>query len=126
MGKRRAFDAVLLDAPCTATGTCRRHPDVLHRIGPRQIAEMAELQAACWSAPRGWLAPGGRLVYAVCSLEREEGEDQAARVALTPDPVGAEEIPGFAPTPEGWLRTDPAMLAEAGGIDGFFIARWRS
>ncbi len=120
------FDAVLLDAPCTATGTCRRHPDVLHRIGPRQIAEMAELQAAMLERAARLLAPGGRLVYAVCSLEREEGEDQAARVALTPDPVGAEEIPGFAPTPEGWLRTDPAMLAEAGGIDGFFIARWRS
>ena len=120
------FDAVLLDAPCTATGTCRRHPDVLHRIGPRQIAEMAELQAAMLERAARLLAPGGRLVYAVCSLEREEGEDQAARVALPPDPVGAEEIPGFAPTPEGWLRTDPAMLAEAGGIDGFFIARWRS
>ena len=120
------FGAVLLDAPCTATGTCRRHPDVLHRIGPRQIAEMAELQAAMLERAARLLAPGGRLVYAVCSLEREEGEDQAARVALTPDPVGAEEIPGFAPTPEGWLRTDPAMLAEAGGIDGFFIARWRS
>ena len=120
------FDAVLLDAPCTATGTCRRHLDVLHRIGPRQIAEMAELQAAMLERAARLLAPGGRLVYAVCSLEREEGEDQAARVALTPDPVGAEEIPGFAPTPEGWLRTDPAMLAEAGGIDGFFIARWRS
>ncbi|HOA49806.1 MAG TPA: RsmB/NOP family class I SAM-dependent RNA methyltransferase [Novosphingobium sp.] len=120
------FDAVLLDAPCTATGTCRRHPDVLHRIGPRQIAEMAELQAAMLERAARLLAPGGRLVYAVCSLEREEGEDQAARVELTPDPVGAEEIPGFAPTPEGWLRTDPAMLAEAGGIDGFFIARWRS
>lgn len=120
------FDAVLLDAPCTATGTCRRHPDVLHRIGPRQIAEMAELQAAMLERAARLLAPGGRLVYAVCSLEREEGEDRAARVALTPDPVGAEEIPGFAPTPEGWLRTDPAMLAEAGGIDGFFIARWRS
>ena len=120
------FGAVLLDAPCTATGTCRRHPDVLHRIGPRQIAEMAELQAAMLERAARLLAPGGRLVYAVCSLEREEGEDRAARVALTPDPVGAEEIPGFAPTPEGWLRTDPAMLAEAGGIDGFFIARWRS
>ena len=120
------FDAVLLDAPCTATGTCRRHPDVLPRIGPRQLAERAELQAAMLERAARLLAPGGRLVYAVCSLEREEGEDQAARVALTPDPVGAEEIPGFAPTPEGWLRTDPAMLAEAGGIDGFFIARWRS
>lgn len=120
------FDAVLLDAPCTATGTCRRHPDVLHRIGPRQIAEMAELQADLLERAQRWIVPGGRLVYAVCSLEAAEGEDQATRVALTPDPVGPEELPGFAPTSEGWLRTDPGMLAEVGGLDGFFIARWRA
>jgi 16S rRNA (cytosine967-C5)-methyltransferase len=121
-----AFDAVLLDAPCTATGTCRRHPDVLHRVGPRQIAEMAELQAALLERASGWVGPGGRLVYAVCSLEREEGEEQAARVALTPDPILSAELPqGLSPTPAGWLRTDPGMLAEAGGLDGFFVARWR-
>ena len=120
------FDAVLIDAPCTATGTCRRHPDVLHRIGPRQIAELAELQAALLARAIAWVKPGGRLVYAVCSLERGEGEEQAAGVALTPDPVRADELPaGLVPTPDGWVRTDPAMLAEAGGLDGFFIARWR-
>lgn len=120
------FDAVLIDAPCTATGTCRRHPDVLHRIGPRQIAELAELQAALLARAAAWVKPGGRLVYAVCSLERAEGEAQAAGVALTPDPVRADELPaGLVPTPDGWVRTDPAMLAEAGGLDGFFIARWR-
>ena len=122
-----AFDAVLLDAPCTATGTCRRHPDVLHRIGPRQIAELAELQAALLDRAARWVKPGGQLVYATCSLEAEEGEAQAARVGLTPDPVRAEELPvGLAPTAEGWLRTDPGMLAESGGLDGFFIARWRA
>ena len=120
------FDAVLLDAPCTATGTCRRHPDVLHRIGPRQIAEMAELQSELLARAADWLKPGGVLVYAVCSLEREEGEDQAAKVALTPDPIRAEELPaGLTPTHEGWLRTDPGMLAPEGGLDGFFVARWR-
>ena len=120
------YDAILLDAPCTATGTCRRHPDVLHRIRPRHIAEMAEIQAALLARAAGWLAPGGRLVYAVCSMETAEGEAQAAAFgALTPDPIGADELPaGLAPTAEGWLRTDPGMLAEHGGIDGFFVARW--
>ena len=119
------FDAILLDAPCTATGTCRRHPDVLHRIAAPQIAEMAELQAALLARAATWLAPGGRLIYAVCSLEPEEGEAQAAAVALTPDPVRADELPaGLLPTADGSLRTDPGMLAEAGGMDGFFIARW--
>ncbi len=123
----RRFDAVLLDAPCTATGTCRRHPDVLHRIGARHIAEMAELQAKLLERAAGWVAPGGRLVYAVCSMESAEGEAAAAGVMLPVEPVLAEELPaGLAPTPAGWLRTDPAMLAEAGGLDGFFIARWRA
>jgi 16S rRNA (cytosine967-C5)-methyltransferase len=119
------FDAVLLDAPCTATGTCRRHPDVLHRIGPRQIAEMAELQAQLLERAAGWVKPGGQLVYAVCSMEPEEGEEQAAQLTLTLDPILASELPaGLAPAAEGWLRTDPSMLAEAGGLDGFFVARW--
>jgi 16S rRNA (cytosine967-C5)-methyltransferase len=121
----QAFDAVLIDAPCTATGTCRRHPDVLHRIAPRQIAEMAELQAQLLERAAAWLKPGGRLVYAVCSLEREEGESRAAQVSLPADPIRADELPlGLSPTPEGWLRTDPGMMAEHGGLDGFFVARW--
>ena len=121
------YDAILLDAPCTATGTCRRHPDVLHRITRTQIADMAELQRDLLARAARWLAPGGRLVYAVCSLEREEGEDIAAGLDLPHDPIRADELPaGLAPTPEGWLRTDPGMLAEAGGLDGFFVARWRA
>jgi 16S rRNA (cytosine967-C5)-methyltransferase len=119
------FDAVLLDAPCTATGTCRRHPDVLHRIGPRQIAEMAELQGTLLERAAGWVKPGGRLVYAVCSLEPEEGEAQAAAVTLTPDPIPAELLPdALQPDARGWLRTDPGLLAAQGGMDGFFMARW--
>ena len=121
------FDAIVLDAPCTATGTARRHPDVLHRVGTGQIAEMAELQARLLERAVRWLKPGGRLVYAVCSLEREEGEEQAARVALTTLPIRPDELPmELAPTAEGWLRTDPGMLAEHGGLDGFFIARFVS
>ena len=124
---KHRYDAILIDAPCTATGTARRHPDVLHRIGPRQIEELTELQTALLERTQGWLKPGGTLVYAVCSLEREEGEDQAARVALDPVPITPDELPdGVQPTDEGWLRTDPGMLSDQGGMDGFFIARWRA
>jgi 16S rRNA (cytosine967-C5)-methyltransferase len=120
------FDAVLLDAPCTATGTARRHPEVLHRIGERQIAEMTELQSRLLDRAARWLAPGGTLVYAVCSLEPEEGEAQTAHAGLPAAPISAAELPDWvAPTPDGWLRTDPGMLAEHGGMDGFFVARWR-
>jgi 16S rRNA (cytosine967-C5)-methyltransferase len=126
---KHRFDAILIDAPCTATGTCRRHPDVLHRIGKGQVAEMVELQRALAARAAEWLNPGGALVYAVCSLEAEEGEEQAAwinaELALTPAPIRAEELPeGLTPTPEGWLRTHPGMLADKGGLDGFFVARW--
>lgn len=121
------FDAILLDAPCTATGTARRHPDVIHRIAPRQIAELAAVQAKLLARAAGWLAPGGRLVYAVCSMEREEGEGQTLFLPLTPDRITAGELPaGLTPTTEGWLRTDPGMLADAGGMDGFFIGRWKA
>lgn len=120
------FDAILLDAPCTATGTCRRHPDVLHRIGPRQIAEMTALQAQLLAHAADWVKPGGRLVYAVCSLEPDEGEGQAAAVNLDFEPIQMQELPaGIQPDSDGTLRTDPASLAEVGGLDGFFITRWR-
>lgn len=126
---KHRFDAILIDAPCTATGTCRRHPDVLHRIGKGQIGDMVELQRALAAKAATWLNPGGVLVYAVCSLEAEEGEQQAAwidaELGLKPAPITAEELPaGLAPTPEGWLRTHPGMLPEQGGLDGFFVGRW--
>lgn len=126
---KHRFDAILIDAPCTATGTCRRHPDVLHRIGKGQVAEMVELQRALTARAAEWLNPGGVLVYAVCSLEAEEGEEQAAwidaELGLMPQPITPEELPaGLAPTAEGWLRTHPGMLADQGGLDGFFVGRW--
>lgn len=126
---KHRFDAILIDAPCSATGTCRRHPDVLHRIGKGQIGDMVELQRALAAKAAEWLNPGGVLVYAVCSLEVEEGEEQAAWIdancGLAPKPITAEELPaGLAPTAEGWLRTHPGMLADEGGLDGFFVGRW--
>jgi 16S rRNA (cytosine967-C5)-methyltransferase len=120
-------DGILLDAPCSATGIFRRHPDVLHRIKARQIAEMAELQRAMLARAAEWLKPGGTLVYATCSLEPEEGEAQLPHVAgLTLDPIGADELPnGIAPHPDGHLRTLPNMLADKGALDGFFMARFK-
>lgn len=126
---KEAVDALLLDAPCSATGIFRRHPDVLHRVRPAVIAEAAELQARLLARAADWVKPGGRLVYATCSLEREEGEAQVERfLAEHADyrlvPAAPELLPeGIAPDPKGWVRTLPGMLAEQGGLDGFFIAR---
>ena len=122
-------DAVLLDAPCSATGIFRRHPDVLHRVRPRLIAEMAELQAQLLPRAARWVRPGGLLVYATCSLEPEEGERQierflSAHPEFAIDPVLADELPdGLVAHERGWLRTLPGMLVEQGGLDGFFMAR---
>ncbi len=132
---KHRFDAILLDAPCTATGTCRRHPDVLARIGQQQITEMTLIQTQLLDRAIGWLNPGGVLVYAVCSLEPDEGLVQARRISLQAmhadspmqvDPIRAEELPeGLEPTSEGFLATHPGQMADYGGLDGFFIARWR-
>ncbi|MFC4594058.1 RsmB/NOP family class I SAM-dependent RNA methyltransferase [Sphingobium tyrosinilyticum] len=122
-------DAILLDAPCSATGIYRRHPDVLHRIGPRQIDELAELQAALLKRAAQWLKPGGAMVYATCSLERAEGEEQLHAFLqensdFTIKPADTALLPqGIEPSAEGWLRTLPDTLADEGGTDGFFIAR---
>ena len=122
-------DAILLDAPCSATGIYRRHPDVLHRIGARQIAELAELQTELLGRAAQWLKPGGTIIYATCSLEKAEGEDQIGSFLRAhsdfrlASPVQAELPEGIEPSAEGWLRTLPATLADKGGTDGFFIAR---
>ena len=123
------FDAVLLDAPCTATGTIRRHPDVPYLKRFRDIAPMAELQRKLLAAAAQRLAPGGRLVFATCSLQPEEGEAHlaAALPGLRPFPVRPEEVPGLAHmiVAGGAMRTRPDYWPEQGGMDGFFIARWR-
>jgi 16S rRNA (cytosine967-C5)-methyltransferase len=123
-------DAVLLDAPCSATGIFRRHPDVLHRVHPAIIEEAAHLQRQLLVQAAGWVKKGGKLVYATCSLERQEGEEQvetflAANRDFAIDPVRADELPaGIAPDPRGWVRILPGALEEQGGCDGFFIARF--
>lgn len=123
--------AVLVDAPCSATGIFRRHPDVLYRATAKIVAEMAEVQARILARAADWVVPGGTLVYATCSLEPEEGEAQIARFLTDRSdfmiaPATVEELPaGIVPTAEGYVRTLPGMLADAGGCDGFFIARLR-
>jgi 16S rRNA (cytosine967-C5)-methyltransferase len=122
-------DAVLLDAPCTATGIYRRHPEVLHRVRPRAIAELALGQARMLARAAEWVKPGGILVYSVCSLEPEEGERIAdAFLASRPDyalaPISADELPeGLAGGDS--LRILPGAFEAQGGADSFFIARFR-
>ena len=121
------FDAILLDAPCSATGTFRRHPEVLYRARPRTIAEGADLQGKLLDRAAEWLKPGASLVYSVCSLEPQEGE-QVIRAFLDRHPDFTLEapsaLPDFVPTSsEGWARVLPGLLEAQGGLDGFFIAR---
>ena len=120
---------ILLDAPCSATGIFRRHPDVLYRAGPRQISEMAEQQRLLLDRAAAWVKPGGMLIYATCSLERAEGEEQIAAFLEKQDdfaivPPRIDELPaGITANETGCMRTLPGMLEDKGGIDGFFIAR---
>jgi 16S rRNA (cytosine967-C5)-methyltransferase len=123
------LDAILLDAPCSATGTIRRHPDVLHLKRERDIPSLTEGQDRLITSAAAMLRPGGRLIYAVCSLQAEEGlarSNTALAAGLHPAPFATEELRGIANvrTPEGWLRTHPALWPEYGGVDGFFCARF--
>jgi 16S rRNA (cytosine967-C5)-methyltransferase len=121
----RLFDAVLLDAPCSATGTIRRHPDVPHLKRPRDIQVLCEMQDKLIAAASRLLRPGGRLIYAVCSLQREEGPARLSASHLRHDPFRPHQLPGLpeAITGEGYMRTHPGMWRERGGMDGFFAAR---
>ncbi len=121
------LDAVLLDAPCSATGTLRRHPDALRLKRPRDVAELAAQQARLIARAATMLRPGGRLIYAVCSLQPEEGPGQLRDLpGFDLAPFTPHEL-AFLPechTPAGWLRTHPGLWTERGGMDGFFAARW--
>jgi 16S rRNA (cytosine967-C5)-methyltransferase len=127
------FDAILLDAPCSATGTFRRHPEVAWHRDPADIAGRVALQRRLIARAADWLKPGGTLVYCVCSLEPEEGEAQAAWAlgkGLEAVPISAAELDGWAApvTKEGFVRTHPALTvpgAAGGTLDGFFVARLR-
>ena len=122
-------DAILLDVPCSATGTFRRHPEILYRASPRIIADSANLQRRLLERAAARVKPGGSLVYAVCSLEPEEGERVieaflAASADYAIDPPRPGELPDFATSsPQGWVRILPGLLEELGGLDGFFMAR---
>ncbi|MBI1260309.1 MAG: MFS transporter [Rhizobiales bacterium] len=126
----RKWDAILLDAPCTATGTARRHPDVLHLKRPTDRDKLAALQAKLLVHAATLLNPGGRLIYCTCSLEAEEGPNQieaflASHPGFARLPVQAAEIGGLAEcvSPQGDLRSLPCHMAAQGGMDGFFAAR---
>jgi len=119
------FPAILLDAPCSATGTIRRHPDLLHLRKAHDIAKLTKLQDQLLDTAAAMLAPGGRLIYAVCSLQPEEGavriDAACARLGLSRVKLRLLSLPQ-AVTPAGDVRTHPGIMAERGGMDGFFIA----
>jgi 16S rRNA (cytosine967-C5)-methyltransferase len=127
------FDGVLLDAPCSSTGTFRRHPEVVWHRSPADIAGRVTLQRQLIARAADCLNPGGVLIYCVCSLEPEEGETQAGWAianGFEVMPVTAAELDGWAApvTKEGFVRTHPGLTVpgEKGGtLDGFFVMRLR-
>ena len=129
----KQFDAVLLDAPCTATGTIRRHPDILYLKRPEDVAALAALQKRLLEHAAELVKAGGVLVYCTCSLEPEEGEDQIAafldrhpEFTRRPMTLDQETVPMSWRTPEGDLRTLPTHFSDLPqglqGLDGFFAA----
>lgn len=125
-------DAVLLDAPCTATGAIRRHPDVARLKSPEDVGKLSKAQARLLAHAVDLVRPGGLLVYCTCSIQPEEGEQridhllsQDSRVERAP--ITADELDGLTEVinERGEIRALPGMLADLGGIDGFFVARLR-
>lgn len=126
---RGSYDAILLDAPCSATGTMRRHPDLPHAKDGAEFGDLIELQSELLDHAWSLLSPGGRLVFCTCSLLPDEGEVQVDEALerhgdMSVD-VDALDLPGIDPawvTEEGGLRLRPDFWAERGGMDGFYIA----
>ena len=126
----RLFDAILLDAPCTATGNIRRHPDIPWLKRPADMVQVAALQSELLAAAWRLVRPGGHLVYAVCSLQPDEGKKRAVAFLAEGDaeraPITPAEALGFVePDSDGDLQTLPFLRDDIGGMDGFFIARFR-
>lgn len=125
-------DALLLDAPCSATGTIRRHPDIPHLKRQADMPRFQETQDRLLRAAAAMLQPDGVMVYAVCSLEPAEGPERVAALLASGapfrcDPIRREEVPGLeaALDGDGALRTLPSLWPESGGMDGFYVARLR-
>ncbi len=123
---------VLLDPPCSGTGTLRRHPDIAWQKTPDDLMKLCALQARLLEAAAAMTAPGGLLVYAVCSLEPQEGVEQidallAGGAPFTRVPIAAEDVGGRDEllTPQGDVRTLPSHFKALGGLDGFYAARLR-
>lgn len=123
-------DVVLLDAPCSSTGTIRRHPDVAHLKSAEDVGKLAQVQDGLLDTAAAMVAPGGTLLYVTCSLQEEEGPARikaflARHKNFTRRAVGRDELPGVpeAVTTDGDLRTLPSHLASIGGMDGFYAAR---
>ncbi len=129
---QQKVDFILLDAPCSATGTVRRHPDVLHLKTEKDIARLADTQARLLDNACDNLATGGVVVYCTCSLQKAESEKQIERILATRKdirrepirPIEVGDIKGILTT-EGDVRILPFHLAAMGGMDGFFISRLR-
>ena len=128
------FDAALIDAPCSSTGTIRRHPDIPWLKGETDLAKLTALQGRLLDHAADLIKPGGTLVYCVCSLEPEEGREAIAALldssaAFRREPIAADEVGGWSEllTPEGELRSLPCHWPDAdptlGGLDGFYAAR---
>ena len=133
---KQQFDAILLDAPCSSTGTIRRHPDVLWTRSPDEITDLAKLQLQLFNKANEFLKPGGTFVFSNCSMLKEEGEDLLSQITkqsndLDADPIKVDEVSGLESciNGQGALRTLPFHLKHKeqenfGGLDGFFACRF--